>query len=66
MPFFFFAALPGDFCEFSGISTLLCYAHSTSLKTYYSHRLLPQNIDIFLLPDKAHYAMMPFLDSKWE
>ena len=64
MPFFFCAALPGDSCEFSGISKLLCYVHLKSLKTHYCHPLVQQNKDIFFLPDKAHYAMRNVLDLK--
>ena len=64
MPFSFCAALPGDFCEFSGISKLLYYVHLMSSKTHYCHPLLPQNKDIFFLLGKAHYAMRQDLDSK--
>ena len=64
MPFFFCVALPGDSYEFSGISKLLCYVHLMSSKTHYCHPLVQQNIDIFFLLGKAHYAMKRVLDSK--
>ncbi|GIT73016.1 MAG: hypothetical protein Ct9H300mP28_28300 [Pseudomonadota bacterium] len=63
MPVFFCAAFLAILRIFGYFQTaLLCSLNA--LENSLLPSPLPQNTDIFFLPDKAHYAMMHVLDSK--